>query len=78
MDQAKIAQRAPYPVTIEAGKSYCWCSCGQSAKQPFYYGSHKGTNFQPEEYDAIESKAVCFCGCKSSKNIFPATRQTKN
>jgi len=31
------------PVEVEEGKDYFWCSCGQSAKQPFCDGSHKGT-----------------------------------
>jgi CDGSH-type Zn-finger protein len=63
----KIAQTAPYPVEVEAGKSYFWCSCGQSANQPFCDGSHKGSEFTPVKYDATESKRVFFCGCKHSK-----------
>lgn len=59
-----IAQKAPFPVEVEAGKSYFWCSCGQSAKQPFCDGSHKGSAFAPLKYDATESKKVFFCGCK--------------
>lgn len=59
-----IAQKAPFPVEVEAGKSYFWCSCGQSTKQPFCDGSHKGSAFAPLKYDATESKKVFFCGCK--------------
>lgn len=44
MPAPKIAQKAPFPVEVEAGKSYFWCSCGQSANQPFCDGSHKGTD----------------------------------
>ena len=37
----KIAQKAPYPVEVEAGKSYFWCACGESKNQPFCDGSHR-------------------------------------
>ena len=47
-----IAQKAPYQVTVEAGKSYWWCACGKSAAQPFCDGSHKGSGFAPMEYKA--------------------------
>ncbi|MGO4909387.1 CDGSH iron-sulfur domain-containing protein [Pseudorhodobacter sp. W20_MBD10_FR17] len=63
-DTPKIAQPAPYPVEVEEGKSYFWCSCGQSAKQPFCDGSHKGSEFAPVKYTAEASKKVFFCGCK--------------
>ena len=29
------------------GKSYYWCSCGKSKKQPFCDSSHKDTEFNP-------------------------------
>ena len=38
-----IAQKAPFPVQVEAGRSYWWCACGRSKTQPFCDGSHKGT-----------------------------------
>ncbi len=63
-----IAQKAPYKVDVEAGKSYYWCSCGQSKAQPFCDGSHKGSEFTPVKFDADESKTVYFCGCKHSAN----------
>jgi CDGSH-type Zn-finger protein len=65
-DMPDIAQKSPYPVDVEAGKSYFWCACGKSARQPFCDGSHKGTEYTPVKFDATESRKVFFCGCKHS------------
>jgi CDGSH iron-sulfur domain-containing protein 3 len=64
VSEAKIAQKAPYAVKVEKGKTYHWCSCGQSANQPFCSGAHKGTSFAPAAYTADETKQVFFCGCR--------------
>lgn len=61
------ASDTPYPIAVEAGKSYWWCACGKSKKQPFCDGSHAGSEFSPLKVDAPESKTVYFCGCKSTK-----------
>jgi len=66
--QAVIAQKSPFAVQVEAGKSYWWCACGKSSTQPFCDGSHKGSEFTPVEYKAAKSEAVYFCGCKHSAN----------
>lgn len=63
-----IAQKAPYPVTLEAGKTYYWCSCGQSKNQPFCDGSHKGSEFVPQQIKAEKTETVYLCGCKMSAN----------
>ena len=68
MSESVVAQKAPYPVDVEAGKSYFWCSCGKSAKQPFCDGSHKGTDLNPLKFEATETKTVYFCGCKKTAN----------
>ena len=62
------AADTPFAIDVEAGKSYFWCSCGKSAKQPFCDGSHAGTEFTPMKFDAEESKKVFFCGCKVTAN----------
>ena len=62
------AGSAPIGVDVEAGKSYWWCTCGKSAKQPFCDGSHKGTEFTPLKYDAPESRKAYFCTCKATGN----------
>jgi len=65
-DTPIIAQKAPFPVEVEAGKTYFWCACGKSAKQPFCDGSHKDTGISPQKWTAETSKKVFFCGCKQS------------
>ena len=65
-DAPKIAQTAPFPVEVEEGKTYFWCACGQSQKQPFCDGSHKGSDFSPVKYTAEKTGKVFFCGCKQS------------
>jgi CDGSH-type Zn-finger protein len=67
-DAPKIAQTAPMPVDVTAGKSYFWCACGPSSNQPFCDGSHKGTDFTPMKYEATEDKKVFFCACKHTNN----------
>ena len=68
MSEPAVAQKAPYPVAVEAGKSYYWCACGLSATQPFCDGSHKGTGLAPMPFKADASKTVYFCGCKATAN----------
>ena len=68
MTDPVIAQKAPFPVEVEAGKSYFWCACGKSAKQPFCDGAHKGSDFKPVKYEASKNAKVYFCGCKMSIN----------
>ncbi|MCY4151251.1 MAG: CDGSH iron-sulfur domain-containing protein [Aestuariivita sp.] len=61
-----IAQKEPYPVQVLSGKSYFWCACGQSAKQPFCDGSHKDSGFSPLKYTADADRTLYFCGCKAT------------
>jgi CDGSH-type Zn-finger protein len=66
MSAPHIAARTPMPVDVEAGKTYWWCACGKSARQPFCDGSHKGSEFTPVKFEATESKQAWFCSCKHS------------
>lgn len=61
-----IAQKAPYAVEVEANKTYHWCSCGRSQKQPFCDGSHKVTSMQPLAFTAQKTETVYLCGCKQT------------
>jgi CDGSH-type Zn-finger protein len=66
MTDAVIAGRVPMAVDVEAGRTYWWCACGKSARQPFCDGSHKGSGMTPVQYVATESKTAWFCACKQS------------
>ena len=59
------AQKGPYFEELEPG-DYYWCSCGQSKRQPFCDGSHKGTGFEPVVFTVTEKKMYSLCGCKRS------------
>ena len=66
MNKDEKAGSSPIGIVVEEGKSYFWCTCGKSSKQPFCDGSHKGTEFTPLAYKAEESKKVFFCTCKQT------------
>ena len=68
MQKGDRAGNTPIGVDVVEGKSYYWCSCGKSSKQPFCDGSHEGTDFLPEKVRSEEDKDIFFCGCKMSKN----------
>jgi CDGSH iron-sulfur domain-containing protein 3 len=66
MSESLIAQKAPYPVDVQAGRKYFWCACGRSSRQPFCDGSHEGTSFTPMAYAAEKDRTLYFCGCKQT------------
>lgn len=68
MSNPKRASDTPFACEVEEGKTYFWCTCGKSSKQPFCDGSHKGSEFTPMQYTATKTETVYFCGCKSTKN----------
>ncbi len=68
MTTPTFAQKSPFGVDVEAGRTYWWCACGNSKRQPFCDGSHKAGPFAPLEFVAPETKTLWFCGCKRSKH----------
>ena len=60
MTKGQRAGESAIAVDVEEGKSYYWCSCGKSAKQPFCDGSHKGSEFNPIAYKAEVTKKCFF------------------
>jgi len=65
MAEPMIPQRGPYAVELAPG-DYWWCACGQSKRQPFCDGSHKGGEFTPEKFTVSEAQKVWLCGCKQT------------
>ena len=67
MTEPIIAAKEPMQVDVTEGKTYWWCRCGKSSKQPFCDGSHKDTDFSPMEYTAKASRTLFFCQCKHTR-----------
>jgi CDGSH-type Zn-finger protein len=68
MTEPNNAANSPIAVQLEKGKTYAWCSCHKSAKQPFCDGSHRGTGYQPKVFVAKEDGEAWLCGCKQTKD----------
>jgi len=68
LEKSIVAAREPFKVDVEGGKTYFWCACGRSRKQPFCDGSHKGTGRTPTQYKPEATKTVWLCGCKQTKS----------
>jgi CDGSH iron-sulfur domain-containing protein 3 len=66
MAEPERPQLSPYQVELEAGKSYAWCRCGRSKKQPFCDGSHAGTGIEPLMFTAERTEHALLCGCKDT------------
>lgn len=65
--EAVVASMKPFYKELKKGRTYYWCSCGRSQKQPFCDSSHVGTGFEPIKYVATgENEEVLFCGCKQT------------
>ena len=68
MNKGQKAGDKPIAIDVELGKSYYWCSCGKSSKQPFCDGSHKGSEFNPQVFKVEETKK-CFFALVSKQII---------
>ena len=65
MTEPTVAQKSPYAVELAPG-DYWWCACGQSKRQPFCDGSHKGSGIDPMKFTVTEAQRVWLCGRKRS------------
>ena len=64
MSKPKVAATHPIPVELDEGKTYAFCTCGESGGQPFCDGSHKGTGFAPKLFKAEKTGTAYLCQCK--------------
>jgi len=64
MADSIVAKKGPYEVDLKAGKTYAWCACGRSARQPFCDGSHSGTGLMPVVWKLEKDETAWLCGCK--------------
>ncbi|HSR38341.1 MAG TPA: CDGSH iron-sulfur domain-containing protein [Phnomibacter sp.] len=81
MDYKKLpvpAKCEPAAVMVEAGKTYAWCTCGLSEKQPFCDAAHKQCwtedengevqkHFVSLKFTAEKTEEVWLCQCKQTK-----------
>ena len=70
-DFPRAAKCEPACVQTEAGKTYSWCTCGLSEKQPFCDGRHKhieGMPYKSLKTTFEEAEEVWLCQCKQTKN----------
>lgn len=57
----------PFMLDATAGKTYAWCACGLSAKQPLCDGAHTGSAKRPVVFKAEATKQLVLCGCKHTR-----------
>lgn len=69
MKKPKIAGRKPIIQELEVDKKYFFCTCGESAKQPYCDGSHRGTPFVPLPFQPEKAGKKALCLCKYSNNL---------
>jgi CDGSH-type Zn-finger protein len=73
--EAEIGGREPLAVEVEEGKIYWWCACGRSKTQPFCDGSHKGTEFVPQGWEAPEKRQGFLLRLQTHRQEPPVRRQ---
>ncbi|XP_065890258.1 CDGSH iron-sulfur domain-containing protein 3, mitochondrial-like [Dysidea avara] len=65
-----MAAKEPFQVSLEPDKTYFWCACGKSKKQPFCDGRHKGSKIRPIKFtiQEIPEYDSFLCGCKHTSS----------
>ena len=68
MDKPEIAGKSPQMEKLEADKTYAWCACGKSAKQPWCDGAHKAGDLRPKVFKNEDAEDAAMCMCKQTSN----------
>ena len=67
----KVFKAEPTAISVEKGKTYAWCTCGLSEKNPLCDGAHKtieGMPFRSLKFTPEEDGEVWLCNCKQTQN----------
>jgi CDGSH-type Zn-finger protein len=77
MSNPCIFKKEPTLAVLEANKTYAWCTCGLSEKNPFCDGAHKTLAttengettfpFKSLKVTVAEITEVWLCNCKQTK-----------
>lgn len=63
-----VAQKALDALDVASSKTYSWCTCGCSARQPCCDVSDQGTDLDPATFTAEKSGTVYLFGCKRTRS----------
>ena len=62
-----VRSLTPLRIEVEEGKTYFWCACGRSQKEPWCDGSHKVTSIRPVKWVAPKSGIASICACRATR-----------
>lgn len=63
----RVACLEPALLSLSAGQTYHWCSCGRSRRQPFCDGSHAGSGVEPLPFTVRRTQTYWLCNCKYTR-----------
>lgn len=64
MSEPRMADTKPAEVELAPGR-YSWCTCGESANQPFCDHAHRAAGeFRSLKFEVHETTRVLLCQCK--------------
>ncbi|KAJ8683031.1 hypothetical protein QAD02_018823 [Eretmocerus hayati] len=67
-----VYDKKPFKMMCEEGKTYMWCLCGHSKRQPLCDGTHNNPFYhiklKPIKFTVTKTKEYWLCNCKQTKN----------